>query len=502
SGMIDFSFLKRIRLKFINGIIQEDDMFGILLFAQCERIYVYSKALYHYRIRANSIMNYGNDFYSKVPGFFAEPTKIFKENYLKRQYHKAASFMQTSLALHDFLENSKDEKLKHIIGKYLMPTYVLIASKILYFPKDPLGLIPSFESLSVYLKDFNLTHLATHITLKESLAYRLGGLTLSLKGKILKLPQVILEMIALDKKMLKAYKTNLKQYNLQMPDLNKLVDKIESIKTKQHLSFQIGSCILTAHRLRYLGGYLWLPFGIAWKFIRFKQNATKHKKDTILLDEMRNLKAQIQHLNHQIWQISRNPQNEDLNAKLQDLGIPREYHNAFLSLRKGTKALSFSKDTRFVEMFLGLGARIYHYEPDLLVYERLKAHFGDSIYLYNKGLASEQSSQTLLRDTRGNGNAPSIYYAGNHAFKAEFARIDSVVLEMGGVDCFFFELNFESYALLQFLISSNILENIGFVCAKVDWEFKESRAFKNLLEEVDSKATKITPPPARGYFIL
>ncbi|MDE5592024.1 MAG: glycosyltransferase, partial [Helicobacter sp.] len=138
SGVINFEFLKRIKLKFINGIIQEDDMFGILLFAQSNHIYVYPKQLYHYRIRPNSIMNYGNNFEGKVAGFFAKNAEVFKDNYSKRAYHKASSFMLTSLALDAFLKDSKDERLKHALTKYLMPTYVLIASKILYFPKDPL----------------------------------------------------------------------------------------------------------------------------------------------------------------------------------------------------------------------------------------------------------------------------------------------------------------------------------------------------------------------------
>ncbi|WP_346011498.1 glycosyltransferase, partial [Campylobacter jejuni] len=38
-GMINFNFLMKIRLKFINGIIHEDNHFGILLFSIAKYIY-------------------------------------------------------------------------------------------------------------------------------------------------------------------------------------------------------------------------------------------------------------------------------------------------------------------------------------------------------------------------------------------------------------------------------------------------------------------------------
>ncbi|RAZ48484.1 glycosyltransferase family 2 protein, partial [Campylobacter hyointestinalis subsp. lawsonii] len=57
-GMIDFKFLKDIKLKFINHIIHEDDYFGMVLFLHINRVYIFPKELYHYRIRNNSIVLY------------------------------------------------------------------------------------------------------------------------------------------------------------------------------------------------------------------------------------------------------------------------------------------------------------------------------------------------------------------------------------------------------------------------------------------------------------
>ena len=56
-GMIDFKFLQKIKLRFVNGAIYEDNCFGVLLFSMAEKIAICKKKLYHYRIRVNSTMN-------------------------------------------------------------------------------------------------------------------------------------------------------------------------------------------------------------------------------------------------------------------------------------------------------------------------------------------------------------------------------------------------------------------------------------------------------------
>ncbi|MBZ7948810.1 glycosyltransferase family 2 protein, partial [Campylobacter sp. RM10534] len=50
-GMIDFSYLFSIKLKFIKGILFEDVPFGTILFAKSKNINILSKVLYRYRIK-------------------------------------------------------------------------------------------------------------------------------------------------------------------------------------------------------------------------------------------------------------------------------------------------------------------------------------------------------------------------------------------------------------------------------------------------------------------
>ncbi|HBK1802576.1 TPA: glycosyltransferase, partial [Campylobacter jejuni] len=57
SGMIDFIYLKNIKLKFIDYIIHQDHHFGMLLFAKCKYIYIFPSSMHTYRIRSNSTIN-------------------------------------------------------------------------------------------------------------------------------------------------------------------------------------------------------------------------------------------------------------------------------------------------------------------------------------------------------------------------------------------------------------------------------------------------------------
>ncbi|EEU4842427.1 glycosyltransferase family 2 protein, partial [Campylobacter jejuni] len=81
NGMIDFNFLKQIKLKFINFIINEDIHFGIILFASANKIYVLSQKLYLCRLRANSISNHDKKITkANVSEYFKDIYETFGEN--------------------------------------------------------------------------------------------------------------------------------------------------------------------------------------------------------------------------------------------------------------------------------------------------------------------------------------------------------------------------------------------------------------------------------------
>ncbi|EAK7416375.1 glycosyltransferase family 2 protein [Campylobacter jejuni] len=140
-GMIDFSFLKQLKLKFINKIINEDIHFGMVLFASADSIYILPKRLYLCRLRANSISNHDKKVTkANVSEYFKDLYEFFGENAKEaKNYLKAASRMVTALELIEFFKDQKNENSQAIKEAFL-PFYVKKALMIKKFKKDPLNL--------------------------------------------------------------------------------------------------------------------------------------------------------------------------------------------------------------------------------------------------------------------------------------------------------------------------------------------------------------------------
>ncbi|HEC1758990.1 TPA: glycosyltransferase family 2 protein [Campylobacter lari] len=140
-GMIDFSFLKQLKLKFINKIINEDIHFGMVLFSCASNIYIFPKRLYLCRLRANSISNHDKKVTrANVSEYFKDLYEFFGENAKEaKNYLKAASRMITALELIEFFKDQKSENVLAIKETFL-PFYVKKALMIKKFKKDPLNL--------------------------------------------------------------------------------------------------------------------------------------------------------------------------------------------------------------------------------------------------------------------------------------------------------------------------------------------------------------------------
>ncbi|EOJ1387812.1 glycosyltransferase family 2 protein [Campylobacter jejuni] len=140
-GMIDFSFLKQLKLKFINKIINEDIHFGMVLFASADSIYILPKRLYLCRLRANSISNHDKKVTkANVSEYFKDLYEFFGENAKEaKNYLKAANRMITALELIEFFKDQKNENSQAIKEAFL-PFYVKKALMIKKFKKDPLNL--------------------------------------------------------------------------------------------------------------------------------------------------------------------------------------------------------------------------------------------------------------------------------------------------------------------------------------------------------------------------
>ncbi|EAJ5687093.1 glycosyltransferase family 2 protein [Campylobacter lari] len=152
-GMINFSFLKQLKLKFINKIINEDIHFGMVLFASADSIYILPKRLYLCRLRANSISNHDKKVTkANVSEYFKDLYEFFEENAKEaKNYLKAASRMITALELIEFFKDQKSENALAIKETFL-PFYIKKALMIKKFKKDPLNLKEKLPIITPYVE--------------------------------------------------------------------------------------------------------------------------------------------------------------------------------------------------------------------------------------------------------------------------------------------------------------------------------------------------------------
>ncbi|EAI7268446.1 TPA: glycosyltransferase family 2 protein [Campylobacter lari] len=141
-GLIKFSFLEKIELFFIDGIIHEDHHFGTLIFSQAKNIVVYPSKPYYYRIRSGSIMNHsGEQIELSPPPLFLEKIYDFFERYDEAKfYHKTFSWIETAYAVIRFIESCKDNELSKKIEYCFLKKLCNWSLAIFDIPNDPLNL--------------------------------------------------------------------------------------------------------------------------------------------------------------------------------------------------------------------------------------------------------------------------------------------------------------------------------------------------------------------------
>ncbi|ECK9937728.1 glycosyltransferase family 2 protein [Campylobacter coli] len=308
-GMIDFRFLQRIKLKFIDYIVQEDDYFGILLFSQIKYCYILPKELYLYRIRPNSIMAYQTKITAKnIPAFFKKNLEYFNNDaILTREYFHVTSHVQTCIALLEFFKEQNDDILNKSLFKYLLPTYIKNAYEIIHFSKDPLGLLPNVENIKDLMEQYNIKPHGIEFRFKNELPYAIGSTILenckSFK-KICKLPRKIYKILKQNKINQKLFKARAVEHPYAtLPELYKYEDIAKIDRLKEHLSYKIGLAFVKYHKYRYFGGYLVFLFNSLKLFLNHHRK-TKKKQVTPIKNDSLVAKLE-QRLSHMHWELTR-----------------------------------------------------------------------------------------------------------------------------------------------------------------------------------------------------
>ncbi|EFS2419310.1 glycosyltransferase, partial [Campylobacter jejuni] len=148
-GMIDFIFLKKIKLKFIDKVVSEDFHFGIMLFFQAQYIYILNQKLYTYRIRANSTCSHeGKVSKESILPFTQNIYKDFQyDGYKTKLYHYIASCIIMIKNIIKHIEFQHDFRKIDILKNLFIAEMLKHASPILEFDIDPWSMKNEYKFL-------------------------------------------------------------------------------------------------------------------------------------------------------------------------------------------------------------------------------------------------------------------------------------------------------------------------------------------------------------------
>lgn len=151
SGIIDFAFLCKKQVYFLDFALHEDHNFGTLLFIQTSHIFVLKEKLYLYRIRPNSICNFTQNKNLTYPAYVAKVYQAFSNQSVAREYYRSASLFLQLEELHCFKQKQSPQVQTHIT-KLIQGTYCCFSLRLFEFPKDPLRLIYKLSLLNEYVR--------------------------------------------------------------------------------------------------------------------------------------------------------------------------------------------------------------------------------------------------------------------------------------------------------------------------------------------------------------
>ena len=143
-GLIRFDYLKRVNLRFLEGIIFEDNLFGILLFSQCESIAILPRKLYNYRIREGSTMTKWD--FKEAPSYI-KPLLAHFDYDMALQYFKSHCHLAIATELQKFCANLTDRRVANLCERTFIPSFLVELCDILTYQNDPYNLKAQFYAL-------------------------------------------------------------------------------------------------------------------------------------------------------------------------------------------------------------------------------------------------------------------------------------------------------------------------------------------------------------------
>ena len=316
-GGIEFNLLKKIKLKFPNGLFHEDNSFGIKLFAQARKIAIINKSVYNYRWNPTGITK-GKPSMENIPLYLSHLKPYFSNGSELKFYSWNQNFLIVAKEIIDFIQNMPDLELKSLMKecfyKHYLERLFIALSRI---QKDPLQIykqaliytgdnpqnyvIKTFEEASDEEKfrwfqkvindlqtEKNILNskLNNHIKTLEfgtaihnHLAYKLGNAIIENSKSLFGYIRMFYVLSYIRDKHLKEqklYEEKIKANpNLALPPLESYKDYKEALKEKECFTYKLGSAFIKASKSWYKGGMIKFYFEAKRLEREFKKNKNK-----------------------------------------------------------------------------------------------------------------------------------------------------------------------------------------------------------------------------------
>ncbi|EFP1276253.1 glycosyltransferase family 2 protein, partial [Campylobacter jejuni] len=280
-GMIDFSFLKRIKLKFLDYIIHEDHHFGILLFLQSNYIYVLTKKLYHYRITTNTTCAYDKKVTkAHIPKYIDYIYNEFNDVSLTKKYFMLSSILLNALSIIEYIKQQEDPYRTDI--EFAFFDFLYMYHFGLYeFKKDPLCVIQKLKNMEVLSLEnkkrypefyFYKEHGTAVQSVKSNLSYKIGfEIMNSFKNKI--------QLFKLPYNLYKIVSSHVDDAGYTKIPLEAYPDYEQAKKIQSFLFYQIGQVFAQSFNNKF--SFFKLPYMIVLTIKKFKRNKKLKKHFSI-----------------------------------------------------------------------------------------------------------------------------------------------------------------------------------------------------------------------------
>ncbi|TLD83510.1 glycosyltransferase family 2 protein [Helicobacter sp. MIT 11-5569] len=119
---IDFKFLQNTKLRFLNQVMREDNLFGVCLLLQCKNMYILAEELIYYRIRIGGETYCSEDVENIfLPGFLRPLVEAFGGDLVvARKFYVSLSWFIQKLYFFDIIKRHLDEpNIEILIGGML-----------------------------------------------------------------------------------------------------------------------------------------------------------------------------------------------------------------------------------------------------------------------------------------------------------------------------------------------------------------------------------------------